>query len=161
MKEGYGEFIRKHRIASGYKRQIQLAEKSGVSATTISRIEKEHQKPSVETLKELAPHLQSTSYVELMVVCGYWDEDELLDELELKEDKIISHETVKREPIVRRVKIKTPSTEEEFIESIDLTDKELINEYDLQIDGMSLTENEAAGVIAYIRTLRNSNQNKN
>jgi transcriptional regulator with XRE-family HTH domain len=73
---GYGEFIKRNRIASGFTRQVQLADKSGITPATISRIEKELQKPSVETLRELAPFLTSTTYAELMVVCGYGEKEE-------------------------------------------------------------------------------------
>lgn len=78
----YGEFIAKHRILSGFRSQRQLAEKTGISSATISRIEAEVQKPLPETLQVLAKHLHSTSLVELMVVCGYWDADELLEPID-------------------------------------------------------------------------------
>jgi transcriptional regulator with XRE-family HTH domain len=153
MKVGYGEFINRHRIASGFTKQVQLAEKTGITAATISRIEKEIQKPSMETLKELARYLSSTSYVELMVVCGYWDEDDLLEEPSL--------------PYVREmdgpyeVKQKKPSLgEDDFIANIDLSDEELLKRFNFQIDGMNLTKNETKGIIAYVRSLRHVNQNK-
>lgn len=76
---GYGSFIRHHRIASGYKKQKDLAEASGITAATISRIESEVQRPEPETLQTLAKYLHTTSLVELMVKCGYWPEDEILD----------------------------------------------------------------------------------
>ncbi|WP_019536550.1 helix-turn-helix domain-containing protein [Paenibacillus ginsengihumi] len=79
---GFGKFIERHRIASGYKSQRRLADKTGISSATISRIEAEIQKPEPETLKILAKHLHTTSLVELMVVCGYWDEDELLEPIQ-------------------------------------------------------------------------------
>jgi transcriptional regulator with XRE-family HTH domain len=88
MMEGYGEFIRKHRIASGYKSQRRLADKCGISSATISRIEKEIQKPEARTLKTLAQYLETTSYVELMVVCGYWDKDELLDDVNYDPEEV-------------------------------------------------------------------------
>lgn len=78
-KSGFGKFIEHHRVASGFKSQRQLAAKTGISSATISRIEAEIQKPEPETLKILAKHLHTTSLVELMVVCGYWDEEELLE----------------------------------------------------------------------------------
>lgn len=82
MKEGYGEFIRRHRITSGYKSQRRLAEKTGISSATISRIESEIQVPEVRTLQTLSEFLETTSFVELMVVCGYWNEDELLEPID-------------------------------------------------------------------------------
>lgn len=131
---GYGEFIKRHRIASGFKSLRKLADKSGISSATISRIENEIQVPEVRTLKALSEYLETTSYVELMVKCGYWDQDELLDEL--NEDP------------------KENVNEKEFIKEINLTDEELLKQFDLQLDGKSLTEKEAQGIIAYVRSLR-------
>lgn len=75
----YGGFIAKHRKLSGFKSQRQLADRTGISSATISRIEAEVQKPQPETLQILAKYLNSTSLVELMVVCGYWDDQDLLE----------------------------------------------------------------------------------
>ncbi|MBB6675962.1 helix-turn-helix domain-containing protein [Cohnella lubricantis] len=75
----YGAFIKHHRLASGYKSQRRLADATGISAATISRMEDGLNRPTPETLKELSKVLDTTSYTELMVVCGYWDKDELLD----------------------------------------------------------------------------------
>jgi len=77
-----GKFIAYHRVKSGFKSQRQLAEKTGISSATISRIEAGIQRPNAETLKVLAQHLHTTSLVELMVVCGYWDEDDLLEPID-------------------------------------------------------------------------------
>jgi transcriptional regulator with XRE-family HTH domain len=134
--EGYGEFIRKHRIASGYKSQRRLADKCGISSATISRIEAEIQKPEARTLKTLAQFLETTSYVELMVVCGYWDKDELLDD---------------------EADLASPTTrnERDFLTKTNLSDEELLEEFELLgIDGEKLTKEEAEGIIAYVRTLR-------
>lgn len=147
MRMGYGDFIKKHRIASGFKSQRKLADKSGVDNSTISRIEKEIQIPEVETLKQLAPYLTSTSLVELMVVCGYWDEEELLDIDSFENQK---DEEKKESPS----KIEEDSTETEFIEKINLSDKDLLDQFELVLDGKSLSEEETRGIIAYIRSLR-------
>lgn len=77
--EGYGAFIKHHRIASGYKSMRKLADATKISPATISRIEDEIQRPTPETLQALAKALHTTSLVELMVVCGYWGEEELLE----------------------------------------------------------------------------------
>lgn len=139
----FGEFIKKHRLASGYKSQRQLAEKSGVSRTTISRMEKEEQRPTVETLKELAPHLPTTSLVELMVVAGYWDKDELIEPINIE----VPEKEFKEK--------KTPnSNEKEFVNSLELSDNQLLERFSLTLDGKKLTEQEAKGVIAYLRSLR-------
>ncbi|MGG4200749.1 helix-turn-helix domain-containing protein [Peribacillus frigoritolerans] len=159
MNMGYGEFIKRNRIASGFTKQVQLAEKSGITAATISRIEKEIQKPSMETLKELARFLTSTSYVELMVACGYWDKEELLEETYVfSDDKPL---IVKEDSSEYVFKSKKPSSiEDDFIEIIDLSDEELLKQFNIQIDGMNLTEDETKGIIAYVRSLRLVNQNK-
>ncbi|MBT2647223.1 helix-turn-helix transcriptional regulator [Bacillus sp. ISL-34] len=159
MNMGYGEFIKRNRIASGFTKQVQLAEKSGITAATISRIEKEIQKPSMETLKELARFLTSTSYVELMVACGYWDEEELLEgPYVISDDKPLILKEDSSE-YVSKSKKPTP-VEDDFIENIDLSDEELLKQFNIQIDGMNLTEDETKGIIAYVRSLRLVNQNK-
>ncbi len=141
---GYGEFIKKHRIASGFKSQRRLADKSGVSTATISRIESEIQVPEARTIKTLAEYLTSTSYVELMVVCGYWDKDELL------EDIVKDPEEPK----------KSPSIEKDFVKDIDLSDDAILSAYNFKIDGMKLTDEEAKGIIAYVRATRRIEQDK-
>jgi transcriptional regulator with XRE-family HTH domain len=138
IKMSYGEFMHKHRLLSGYKSQRRLADKSGVTSATISRIEAEIQKPQPETLRQLAPYLTSTTLVELMVECGYWDKGELLEEEINKPNS----------------KYTNNGNEEEFIEKIDLTDEEILKQFELVIDDKKLTEKEARGIIAYIRSLR-------
>lgn len=152
-KKGYGEFIKRHRISSGFKSQNKLSIESGISQTTLSRIEGEIQVPEARTLQTLAPFLKTTSYVELMVVCGYWDEDDLLEEPSLT--------YVREMDGPYEVEQKKPSSgEDDFIENIDLSDEELLKQFNVQIDGMDLTEDETRGIIAYVRSLRLVNQNK-
>jgi transcriptional regulator with XRE-family HTH domain len=118
-----------------------LADKSGISSATLSRIEAELQKPLPETLKQLAPFLTSTSLVELMVVCGYWDKEDLLDD----ESDLASP---------------TTRNEREFLTKTNLSDEELLEEFELLgIDGEKLTRQEAEGIIAYVRTLRHMKKN--
>lgn len=136
-----GEFIAKHRKESGFRSQRELAYKTGISSATISRIEKNIQKPNPETLKELAPHLRSTSLVELMVVCGYWDDEDLLEPINF-EDKI------KETPASYAV------NEKEFLRDLELSDKQLMQQFNLQLDGKELTEDEAKNLISYLRFLR-------
>jgi transcriptional regulator with XRE-family HTH domain len=78
MTIGYGEFIKKHRLLSGHKTQRKLALATGISHATIARIEKEIQVPEVRTLKTLSIYLTSTTYKDLMEVCGY-DVDDIID----------------------------------------------------------------------------------
>ena len=150
--ESYGEFIKKHRIKSGFKSQRRLAEKSGISAATISRIESEIQKPEVRTLQTLAHYLETTTYVELMVICGYWDEDELLETQEEKPGRNLV-DLVKEQEEKRKYHY---FNEKEFVENINLTDEELMKQFKLEIDGESLSEEETKGIIAYVRALRQS-----
>ncbi|MEH7157498.1 helix-turn-helix domain-containing protein [Neobacillus drentensis] len=161
MRQGYGDFIKKHRLSSGFRKQKTLAEKTGISAATISRIEKEVQKPEVRTLQTLANFLETTTFVDLMVACGYWNEEDLLvDHDEIKSEVYLR--TNPQDKFIQSIgrgtrgeQKETPSSnEEEFLKSIDLTDEELIDQYHLKIDGKTLSEDETKGIIAYIRSLR-------
>ncbi len=81
--EKIGAFIQYHRLASGFKSQRRLSNRSGISPATISRIESGSQKPNPETLGILAPYLTTTSFVELMYRAGFLDLN--LDIEDLKE----------------------------------------------------------------------------
>lgn len=264
LENDVGLFIKENRISSGFKSQRQLAEKSGVSAATISRIESGIQKPNVDTLKTLSGYLKTTTLFDLMVVAGYWDEGdntgklissvytkeheafeklidmlkvivddegkfpseyhedifnifggyaetghlinpsdatafdrEYLDYLNLNKDeltiedsekaikefnKFYNYTTVKHgiknldenfiivnktvEDFLEELNHffvkhdlnkKLPSTnaaEKEFINKLELTDSNLLKEFELTLDGEKLSEEEARGVIAYLRSLR-------
>ncbi|MFS1514594.1 helix-turn-helix domain-containing protein [Chengkuizengella sp. SCS-71B] len=88
--EGYGEFIQKHRELSGYGSQRKLAIKSGISSATLSRIEKEIQRPTMNTLRTLSEYLKSTSYSELLEASGYLEGLEG-EELNIVKDFFIKH----------------------------------------------------------------------
>ena len=105
MVTGYGHFIKQHRIKSGYRKQNELSEVSGVSAATISRIENEIQKPEVSTLQSLSKHLKSTTYEELMNICGYsyfdYNSNELTDvEIVNKLRLSVDHEKITHEELI-------------------------------------------------------------
>lgn len=68
----FGKFLRNTRIKAGYKTQKQLSDVSGVSQTTLSRIEAGTQKPLPETLKALSPYLRPFTYGELLDRAGYF-----------------------------------------------------------------------------------------
>jgi transcriptional regulator with XRE-family HTH domain len=138
--EGYGEFIKKHRLLSGFKSQRLLADKTGISHATISRIEHEIQKPEVKTLQILASVLESTNFMELMLVCGYWTEEDLL------EDNPIS--------LTSKDQNEQYSNALELVKDVHLDDEELLKDFDLKVDGRSLTKEEAQYIIACIRSLR-------
>lgn len=164
MKEGYGEFIKRHRIASGYKNQRRLAEISGISQATISRIEKEIQKPEIRTLKTLAEYLDTTTYVELMVVCGYWDKEELIEDLDINSYSIPIKpkypqqngidNTPESRKIYRKATKHTKINEEEFIKNMNLPVEDLLTQFNLTFNNEPLTEEESRGIIAYLQTLR-------
>ncbi len=141
QKRDIGQFIKNQRIKSGYKSQRDFSNKTKISQATISRIESNTQKPNPETLRELAPYLSSTSLVELMVVCGYWDEDDLLEPINY-EDKI------------KETPASYATNEKEFLRDLELSDKQLMQQFNLQLDGKELTEDEAKNLISYLRFLR-------
>ena len=132
MSQDYAAFFREHRIRSGFKSQRRLSDKSGLSQTTISRIERGDQKPTPETLKELAPYLTSTSYAEMLLACGYWDSD-------IKDDL---------QDIVHK----------QFFKKLDLTDENILEEFDIRIDGKSLSKENARKMIDYIRKIMDSKE---
>lgn len=137
MTEEYSLFFKEHRIRSGFKSQRQLSDKSGVSQTTISRLERGDQKPSIETLKELTPYLTSTSYAEMLLACGYWDED-ISDELEdLRED-------IKTKKFIKKLDF---DNEEMFENTIE----ELLKEYKIRIGGENLSKEDAKKMINFIK----------
>ncbi|WP_052646891.1 helix-turn-helix domain-containing protein [Paenibacillus terrae] len=67
----FGVYFAKLRERSGYRSQRELAEKSGVSHSTINRIESGLNKVSPLNLKNLVPFLKDTSYEYLMQAAGY------------------------------------------------------------------------------------------
>ncbi|MFH5185767.1 helix-turn-helix domain-containing protein [Paenibacillus sp. TAB 01] len=71
--KNFGEFLKEVRKRYGYKTQKQLADSSGISQTTLSRIEAGIQRPQPETLRILAEHLRPYTYGELMEEAGYFE----------------------------------------------------------------------------------------
>lgn len=68
-----GDLIRNERIKSGFQTQKMFADKTGVSPATLSRIEKNTQKPNPETLMLFSKHLREITYADLMKAAGYLD----------------------------------------------------------------------------------------
>ena len=130
--EQYGDFIKHHRIASGFKTQRRFATVTGISAATISRIEDNKHKPTPQTIQALAEHLPSTTFEDLMDICGYWRKD------------------------VQQAKENSDSfkNEQEFIEKIDLSDDDLLSQFKIVVDGRELTNEESKGIIAFGRAQR-------
>lgn len=92
-----GDLIRQSRIKFGFRTQKEFAEKTGVSPAALSRIEKNTQKPTLETLQQLSRHLGNVTCGELMQAAGYLScadpEDEeviirLMDDHELLDCKV-------------------------------------------------------------------------
>ncbi|MEY8748573.1 helix-turn-helix domain-containing protein [Bacillales bacterium AN1005] len=69
----FGVYFAKLRERSGYRSQRELAEKSGVSHSTINRIESGSHKVSTENLRIIAPYLKEVSYEDLLHALGYID----------------------------------------------------------------------------------------
>ncbi|MCR8844076.1 helix-turn-helix domain-containing protein [Paenibacillus sp. SC116] len=69
----FGDILKHLRKDSGFKTQKQLSESSGISQTTLSRIEAGIQKPMPDTLKMLAKYLQTSTYEQLMEKAGYFE----------------------------------------------------------------------------------------
>lgn len=80
----FGLEFAKYREESGFRSQRELAEKSGVSHSTINRIESGSHKASPESLKLLAPHLKGITYDELLILLGYREIEKEEKELEAK-----------------------------------------------------------------------------
>jgi transcriptional regulator with XRE-family HTH domain len=86
--KNFGLYMEKLREKSGYRSQRDLAEKSGVSHSTINRIESGTNKASAETLKALAPYLKGVNYNDLFKEAGYLDDDESkINEHKQKDEK--------------------------------------------------------------------------
>ncbi|MCM3783709.1 helix-turn-helix domain-containing protein [Neobacillus mesonae] len=66
-----GDLIRAERIKEGFTTQKMFADKTGVSPATLSRIEKNTQKPNPETLMLFSKHLPNLTYADLMKTAGY------------------------------------------------------------------------------------------
>lgn len=135
----FGEYLRKVRQEKNFSING-LAKKSGISNAQISRIESGARGvPKPETIEKLANAL-NVSYVEMMVVAGYWDEEDLLEPLD--KNKLNKNK-------------RTPSqNEKEFLKKLELSDDKLLEEFELTLDGETISEEEAKGVIAYLRSLR-------
>lgn len=67
----FGTYLKASRINDGFKTQKQLSDISGISQTTLSRLEAGTQQPQPDTLLLLATHLKSVTYGELMEKAGY------------------------------------------------------------------------------------------
>lgn len=71
VENNFGTYLKDVRRSDGFKTQKQLSEVSGISQTTLSRIEGGAQKPRPETLLLLSKSLKSVTYGELMEKAEY------------------------------------------------------------------------------------------
>lgn len=69
----FGDYLKRVRISEGYATQKKLSNASGISQTTLSRIEAGTQKPAPETLRGLSKCFNAVNYGELMEKAGYLD----------------------------------------------------------------------------------------
>ncbi|MEK5171791.1 LexA family transcriptional regulator [Heyndrickxia sp. FSL W8-0496] len=157
--ESFGDFFRRLRRSKGFKSQKSLAELSGVSQTTISRIEDGSQNPTPETLKLLAKVLKVSNF-DLMALAGHYDEEDLLDPLHvikdemIPEDKLDSNNVQKpnnieykkiedqqRIPVLGYVAAGIPIERSEHIEGYELVEQEIIRGrevFGLRVKGESM-----------------------
>lgn len=129
VKYDYASFITTHRIASGFKTQKDFAEAIGISRATVSRMEDGKHRPAPETIQAMAKKLPTTSLTELMVVCGYWDEEELLEPIKTEVKYKSNLNLVKETPS------QSYSTEKEFLADMELLNKIklLTEEFDMDL----------------------------
>jgi transcriptional regulator with XRE-family HTH domain len=140
--KGYGSFIKHHRLASGYKTMRRFAEATGISAATISRIEAEIQKPEPDTLKVFAKYLHTTSLVELMVICGYWDDEELLEPIDMNKTS---------KPITQNVQINESSVTYTVAKDVSEISIEELENRTLTYKGHVLTEEQKRHLLQILR----------
>lgn len=90
----FGRILKALREKAGLSTH-KLAEASGVSQSYISHVESGRKKnvPSPEILKKLADALEGVSYVDLMGIAGYYEEDDLLEPLEETKNRITKTNT--------------------------------------------------------------------
>lgn len=71
MSKPIGDVIKESRIKYGFATQKEFADTVGISPATLSRIEKNTQKPTPDTLQQISRHLGNITYGELMKSAGY------------------------------------------------------------------------------------------
>lgn len=84
----FGKFIRRKRKEAGFDTFAALARVSGVSASTIYRIEESKVTPTLDTLKRLAGPL-GVPYPELLIHAGFLSDGQLNTELEAYAEAVI------------------------------------------------------------------------
>jgi transcriptional regulator with XRE-family HTH domain len=77
----FGEYFAFVRKQEGYKSQRDLADKSGISNATISRIESGSNRVTPEVLRDLADCFNHVTYEQLMMSAGYLNLETVVDEI--------------------------------------------------------------------------------
>ncbi|WP_025853212.1 helix-turn-helix domain-containing protein [Paenibacillus ehimensis] len=130
MNENFGSFLKRKREDRGYT-LVQLAEASGISIAQLSRLENGlRDTPKPETVKKLA-HALEVSLVEMMVLAGYWDQEELLHPIEGGK--------VKGDSAAQNAKDPDPITDSEPYHDIHIED---LVKHNLSYNGHQLTEEQ-------------------
>lgn len=131
--EDFGDYFRRLRRSRGYRSQKELAEKTGFSQASISRIENGEQIPTVESLK---------IYAEIFQV----PLSELLKKANIKE-VILEHQNGDT-----TVKYQKEKNEKRLLS---LENPNILHEFNLLIDGKKLSKSEYIAMISFVRSLRN------
>lgn len=122
----FGIYFSKLREQSGYRSQRDLAEKSGVSHSTINRIESGTHKVTPANLKILARYLKNVDYKDLMLKAGYLGNEDIPDHLQNAVDQgVISRDDIDAASSGARVKNEViAQLFEQYAEkyNVDLTD---------------------------------------
>lgn len=125
---GFGDQLKKLRESRGMTVN-QLAMYSGISAASISRYETgDRGTPKPPTIEKLAKGLK-IDYKELMRVAGYYEDPD--EEVE-KADEIFLKD----------------------IDELELTEEQIIEKYNLKVDGIPLTKEQVRHFINFIRAGR-------
>lgn len=84
----FGIYFARLREKSGYRSQRELADVSGVSHSTINRIEAGTHKTKHETLKALASYLKGVTYEELLEKAGILEDTPFPSDKKVKPDEL-------------------------------------------------------------------------
>ncbi|WP_163854574.1 helix-turn-helix domain-containing protein [Paenibacillus elgii] len=144
--KAFGLYFAELREKSGFKSQRELADISGVSHSTINRIEAGTHKANPDTLRILSGYLKGVSYEELMEKLGYLGHVNY----SFKESM---PPMVSDKPTVT-YEIGNLKNAKDFIDNLDLNEKELLNKFIIELDGVPLTEDEIKRLIAFLRVDR-------
>jgi transcriptional regulator with XRE-family HTH domain len=110
------------RESSGFRSQRELADVSGVSHSTINRIESGSHKTHPEIFKKLAPYLKGVTYEGLMEMAGYLETTSAQNNDELMYDPDVQF-------IARSKKEMTPEAFRRLMELTKMAKDMVVNEH--------------------------------